>query len=157
MSGLAAGTHKVVLVVTGKKGSTRATGTAVGVDAVAFGGTVRSTPSLVTTWSRVKSFGALGYYRAVAGLPGQALSMAFVGTGVTWTYGAGPTSGKAVVYVDGVKKATIDQYSSTTRNRVTWSITGLPAGSHTIKIVPTGTKRAASKGTGITVDALTVR
>jgi len=129
----------------------------LGIDAIKTGGTLKRTPALTTTWSRVKSFGALGYYRAVAGQPGQSLSMRFVGTGVTWTFGTGTASGKAHVYIDGVKKATIDQYSSSTRNRVTWSITGLAAGAHTIKIVPTGTKRAASKGTAVSVDALTVR
>jgi len=157
IKGLSSGTHRVALVVAGRKGSTKATGFAVGIDAIKTGGTLKRTPALTTTWSRVKSFGALGYYRAVAGQPGQSLSMRFVGTGVTWTFGTGTASGKAYVYIDGVKKATIDQYSSSTRNRVTWSITGLAAGAHTIKIVPTGTKRAASKGTAVSVDALTVR
>ena len=38
-----------------------------------------------------------------------------------------------------------------------WESASLPYGRHTLKIVPTGTKDAASKGTIIVIDAIDVR
>ena len=65
--------------------------------------------------------------------------------------------GKANVYIDGAFKGTVDCYSTTTgwRYRI-WESATLTRGSHYIYIKPTGTKRAASTGTAVVVDALDV-
>ncbi len=50
-------------------------------------------------------------------------------------------SGQAYVYVDGVKAATVDLKSSTTKYRdAIWTKTWTTSAKHTIKIVVVGTK-----------------
>jgi hypothetical protein len=62
--------------------------------------------------------------------------------------------GKATVSVDGVVVQTIDLYSSTTLPRkIVFSRSNLPADSHTITVQVLGSKRAASSGTRVDVDA----
>ena len=50
-------------------------------------------------------------------------------------------SGIADVYIDGVKTASIDLYTATTKvQQVVYEITGLPETNRTIRIVRTGTE-----------------
>jgi hypothetical protein len=118
---------------------------------------VQKTPAVKQFWQRQKSTTAMGLYRSVTSQKGQSTSMTFSGTGVVWTFQKAADRGKAAVYIDGVLKATVDQYSSSSVSRATWTASGLAAGRHTIRIVALGTKRTASKGTLVSVDALTVR
>jgi hypothetical protein len=157
IKGLAAGTHKVKVVVTGTKGSKLAKGAYVGVDAFSIGATVQKTPAVVTTWAAVAVKSASGGRRAVAGLAGETFSMTFAGTGVRWAHPTGPGFGIAKVYVDGVLKATVDSWSSTAREQVLWASPLVLSGRHTVRIVVTGTKRAAATGTAVGVDSLLVR
>lgn len=77
----------------------------------------------------------------------------FYGTKVAWIGPRSTTYGKADVYIDGTKVATVSQYSATTgwRYRV-WESATLARGSHTLAIVPLGTKESASTGTNVVVD-----
>lgn len=156
LSGLSNTKHTVVFAVAGKKGSTKATGWAVGIDAVKVGTTLTSAPKMTFTWSRVKSANASGLYKSVAVQKGQTTSMSFVGTSLTWTHSVGRNHGKADVWIDGVKKATVDLFGTTSKDGVAWTITGLAAGKHTVKIVATGTKRTGATGTLVTVDRFLV-
>lgn len=157
VKGLAARTHTVTIVVAGKKGSRAATGAFVGIDAFAAGSSLQRTPSLTQRWARVKAAGAYGLYRSLTALPGETFTMRFAGTGIRWVHPTGPAYGLAAVYVDGVKRATVDSYSPSARDRVVWTSTTLAAGRHTFRIVTLGTKRAVSKGTLVSVDFLQVR
>lgn len=157
ISGLSNAAHTVSYVVTGKRGSTKATGYAVGIDAVKVGAAATVSPRLTLAWSRVKSASASGLYRSVASQSGQSTSLSFVGTGITWAHSVGRNHGKAHVYVDGVKRGTIDLYATTAKNGVTWTMTGLAPGKHSIRIVATGTKRSTSTGTLVTMDRFTVK
>ena len=47
----------------------------------------------------------------------------------------GPARGKFDVYVDGVKKSTVDTYAATNTNRVIVWDTWMAAGKHTVKVV----------------------
>jgi len=66
--------------------------------------------------------------------------------------------GKADVYIDNVKKATVDPSRSGTacRQRL-WTSTTLSDGLHTIRILLTGTKRSASKGYDVSFDYFSIK
>jgi hypothetical protein len=69
----------------------------------------------------------------------------------------GPDRGKAEVWIDGVKAATVDLYSSSAQPRkMVFTKNWDSADSHTLEIRATGTKNAASSGTRIDVDAFVV-
>ena len=75
-------------------------------------------------------------------------------TDFAWVTTKGKDRGKADVYVDGVKKATVDLYSALTKYRqivFTWAGT---AGTHTIQIRVLGTKNAKATGKRVDLDAL---
>lgn len=61
-----------------------------------------------------------------------------------------PNRGSADVYVDGVKKATVNTYSSTTAHRVIVWQTVLAAGAHVVKVV----NRATAGHPRIDLDAV---
>ena len=79
--------------------------------------------------------------------------LVFRGTDVK-VYGTKSTSsGKANVYIDGSKKATINLYSSSTKYRaLVFDSPTLSNAVHTIEIRLTGTKSKASKGTSVGID-----
>ena len=66
--------------------------------------------------------------------------------------------GKAEVYLDGVKVATVDLYASSGQSRkVVFRRGGLdPSTTHTLEVRALGTKNAASSGTRVDVDAFVV-
>lgn len=82
-------------------------------------------------------------------------SFAFSGTSVTWLSNKGPSRGMAAVTIDGVSKGTVDLYSATPA-AFSKAFGGLSTGAHTILIKVTGTRNAASTGTGVVVDGFTV-
>jgi hypothetical protein len=88
---------------------------------------------------------------------GAALTYSFTGTSVSWFTMTGPTQGRAKVYVDGVRKGRVNNWSAATKWRVARTVTGLKAGSHTLKIVVAGRKGSTSgRGTFVAVDATKV-
>ncbi|QYM64291.1 hypothetical protein [Microbacterium sp. Se5.02b] len=74
--------------------------------------------------------------------------LAFTGTAVRWTGSKNVNHGKADVYIDGVlAQAGIDTYAATdTKQRVLFEKTGLSNGPHTLKVIVTAAKNAASTG-----------
>ena len=153
VTGLSKTTHTVKVVVAGKKGARAATGTQVAVDGFVVGKKLMASPKLTPAWQRASNSRASGRSYAVADLKGQATSMSFRGTGVVWKTVTGPAFGNALVYVDGVKIKTVNNWSRTTRYQVKRTITGLSDGVHTVKVVVAGTKDKRSKGTALAIDS----
>ena len=108
-------------------------------------------------WGVVKSAKAYGRSYLSAAAKGSALSTTFRGTSVTWYTMTGPGQGRATVYVDGVAKGKVNNWSAATRWHVARTVKGLKPGTHTLKVVVAGRKGAASgTGTAVAFDAVKV-
>jgi bacillopeptidase F len=151
VKGLKSGTHKLRIVVAGRKGSTKGTGTDVVLDGVKVG-TKLVTAAPVFTWRHVTATGASAHGYAVTVTKGATVSFTFRGTSLTWVTAKGTAMGKAKVYVDGVLKGTFDNYAKRNGFGLKRAFTRLADKVHTVKVVATGTKRTASKGTSVVVD-----
>jgi hypothetical protein len=82
----------------------------------------------------------------------------FTGTGIQWISESNYFCGVAEVYIDGEKVSTVDSFTAPRiiNQFVNFSMEDLPYGEHTIKIVATGLKNAASTqypGTSVLIDA----
>jgi hypothetical protein len=154
ISGLTAGPHVVEVVVAGKKGASTASDSMVAVDGFTVGGaTTQDTSAAVSYgWGSVASSHASSGHYAVTAQPGAQTTFTFAGTGITWVTVTGPSMGRAAVYVDGVKKATIDGYSGSMRYGVKHAFNGLAAKTHTVRIVVLGTHRSGASGSQVAVD-----
>ena len=107
-----------------------------------------------TGWATVSNSAASGGTYSRTTTKSASSSWVFRGTSLKLTYMATASSGRMTVYVDGVSKGTVDQYSSSTLRR-TYSLGGLGDAVHTVKLVNAYTKATLSKGYYVTVDALT--
>jgi hypothetical protein len=105
-------------------------------------------------WSLVHD-GANAY--RVSSQAGVAATFGFDGSSVEWITQTGPDRGRANVLVDGVAHPTIDLYSRKRKNGVVESFSGLGPGHHTLQIVPLGTARRRSTGTGVVIDGFVAR
>ena len=81
----------------------------------------------------------------------------FIGTEVRWVGLRGPQMGIAQVYLDGAFHARVDAYDANESEEVTFVVTGLAAGAHTLTIRVTGDKNPAATGSSVVVDAFDVR
>jgi len=85
------------------------------------------------------------------------VAFSFRGTSVGWLGTRSVSSGKAKVYIDGVRLETVDVFAaSTAEQALVWRAIGLEDKDHTLKIVPTGKSNAAATGSAIQVDAFVV-
>ncbi|MDX3715760.1 MULTISPECIES: RICIN domain-containing protein [Streptomyces] len=86
---------------------------------------------------------------------GDSVQYSFTGSGVRYLGMKQPNMGKVDVYIDGaLAQSGIDAYASTVTKQVPlFEKTDLAAGPHTIKVVCTGTKNAASSSTVCALDA----
>jgi GH25 family lysozyme M1 (1,4-beta-N-acetylmuramidase) len=150
-SGLSSGGHTIQIVVRGVKGSSAGTGTYVAIDAFTAGGVLISSPSPAYVWRVGSSSAAKGGKYAITDLP-ETATFTFRGTGIDWYTMVGPSQGKAEMWVDGVLKATVDNYASSTSFGVRRSIRSLTDAIHTLKIVVLGTKRSTSTGRYVVID-----
>jgi subtilisin family serine protease len=94
-----------------------------------------------------------GYVRYTTAYGAKA-KFSFAGRNVAWVAPKGPDRGKAEVWIDGVKVATVDLYSSSAQPRKmmftkSWS----SSDSHTLEVRATDTKNASSSGKRVDVDA----
>jgi bacillopeptidase F len=105
---------------------------------------------------RIASSRLGGGHATVADLAGQAISMTFRGTSVTWVTVHGADQGKAAVFVDGVLKGTYDDYTAKSSYNVKHTVSHLPDKVHTVKIVVLGKHHKGAKGNVVTVDRFTV-
>ncbi|MGI3784814.1 MAG: hypothetical protein ACRYG2_28985, partial [Janthinobacterium lividum] len=110
---------------------------------IKYKGTWKTSKSKQDSGGSVRTLSSSGYAQ-----------LSFTTSGIRWITRTTSASGIAEVYVDGTKKATVDLYSATTKSQqLAYEVTGLPEKTHTIRIVRTGTKNAASSGKNIQLDA----
>jgi len=76
----------------------------------------------------------------------------FNGSHVSWTTTKGPDRGKAEVWIDGTRRASLDLFAPNLTRTVAFVNNGLTSGTHTLEIRVLGTKRTASNGTKVDVD-----
>ncbi len=78
----------------------------------------------------------------------------FSGTSIKWIGVRTSSGGIADVYIDDVYQGQVDLYASQPEwQEVLFSVSGLAAGSHSIRIIATGTKNPASQGAFVFIDA----
>ncbi len=164
-SGLVAGPHTVQILPRGSKPS-RSRDTWVYVDAFTVDGVTvqENAPGVSERFRRVSSSSAsasaydLTNHLSATGRSGPALSFQFKGTGISWYGTKGPSYGKAYVYVDGSRKATVDLYRSGTayRQRL-WTSATLSNAVHTLRVLVVGTRRTGSKGYDVSFDYFSIR
>jgi hypothetical protein len=75
-----------------------------------------------------------------------------VATSISWIARTGPDRGMASVTIDGSNKGTVDLYAASPGS-VSIAYPGLRSARHTVVVKVLGTKRAASSGTSVTIDA----
>ncbi|MET8716827.1 N-acetylmuramoyl-L-alanine amidase [Streptomyces sp. NPDC004735] len=92
------------------------------------------------TWSTKSSTSYLGGKSYSSSTKNASLTWTFTGRSAAWVVSRASTSGQAYVYVDGVKTATVDLKSSTTKYRdAIWTKSWATSAKHTVKIVVVGT------------------
>ncbi len=103
------------------------------------------------TWTAKSSTSYLGGKSYTSSSTNASLTWTFTGKSAAWVVSRATTSGQAHIHVDGVKTATVDLKSSTTKYRdALWTKTWTSSAKHTIKIVVVGT----SGRPAITTDGL---
>jgi hypothetical protein len=112
----------------------------------------------VGTWTPEALDSAYGGSLNYATASGSKAQFGFTGSSVSWVATKNADRGKATVWVDGVKVATVDLYSSAEKPRMmVFTQNGLdPMQTHTLEVRVTGTKNSASSGTRVDVDAFVV-
>lgn len=108
-------------------------------------------------WRNVGAASAYGGSYRAEHLGGAQVTYAFTGTSVIWYAVRGRDQGVAYVYVDGVRKATVNNYATATSYKVARTVSGLTNAKHTLRVYVTGLKGSASgTGTYVSVDAVKV-
>ena len=108
-------------------------------------------------WRKLSQSGLSKGAMAYSKTGGSTLTAQFSGNGVDWIGKMGPTHGKAEVYVDGKLVKVVDLYAAqASYGRTVYSTRSLSLGTHTLVIKALGTKRSASSGVAVSVDALDI-
>ena len=152
---LGPGSHTITIRVLGRARAS-ATDTQVVVDAFRAGGKLVSNPDLRATWGTVGRGGASGGSLGSSDLARSSAAVTFLGTGIDWFTYRGTDQGRAEVYVDGLLVRTIDNYAPGPTFDVARSITGLPEGVHTLRIVVLATARPAATGALVSIDRFSI-
>jgi hypothetical protein len=96
--------------------------------------------AFVKTWSTSSNSSYLGGSTRYATSSGATVTYTFSGRAIAFLSTKGPSRGKAEVWVDGVKKATIDLYASSTKYRqVAYQTSWESVGNHVIMVKVLGT------------------
>jgi len=96
-------------------------------------------------------------FRKGSGRVAPTLTLTFKGTGISWLGTKGKAFGKASVYIDNVKKKTVDlYYKKTAYKKTLWTSPKLSSGTHTIKVVILGSKRKSAKGYNVSFDTFRI-
>jgi hypothetical protein len=106
--------------------------------------------------TRITSANAFQRTLTVLNGAGQQASLTFNGRRVAVLVHKSPSSGKVDIYVDGAFVTKVDLYSNSVKEGVSALDQVLSPGSHTVMIVWTGQKSAASTGTEVDLDAIGV-
>ncbi len=108
-------------------------------------------------WTAQNSSSAYGGGLKYAKASGATAKLAFTGRSVAWVAPRGTGRGKAQVWIDGARVATVDLYSAKALSRqVVFSRSWPSSGSHTIEVKVTGTRNSLSSGTRVDLDAFAV-
>jgi manganese oxidase len=107
------------------------------------------------TWSTQALAAASGGSMRYASAAGRVARFSFSGIRAAWIAARGPNRGKADVYVDGVKVATVDLWASAQQLKRIVYVASVPAGSHVLEVRVLGTRRAGATGARVDVDAFT--
>ncbi|MGE9693691.1 N-acetylmuramoyl-L-alanine amidase [Streptomyces sp. CH6] len=92
-------------------------------------------------WTTKSSSSYLGGKSYSSSAKNASLTYTFTGRGASLVFSRASGSGQVYVYVDGVKKATVDLKSSTTKYRdARWTTAWSKSGKHTVKVVVAATK-----------------
>ncbi|MEW6059368.1 MAG: GH25 family lysozyme, partial [Actinomycetota bacterium] len=122
-------------------------------DFMAAGEIEQNNPAVTYQWRTVSNRAAYGGAYTVEHLAGAKVTFAFSGGSITWYTVAGPTQGKASVWIDGHLRGTFDQFSPSTHFGFGRRFTGLGPGAHTIAVVVKGKKSPGATDTQVAVDA----
>jgi hypothetical protein len=172
IGGLTAAAHTLIVESTGTK-SAASGGAWVWVDAFDVSSALpppppptgwtryeQSDPAIAYagTWPTSTSGGASGGSQSDNMTRGNTATFTLNGTGFRWIGYKDQNSGMASVYVDGVKLKSVDCYSLTPLSQaVLFSKTGMASGKHTVQVYVNGSKRAASLGKWVWLDAIDVQ
>lgn len=156
VSGLTNAAHRLKVVVLGVKGAKAGKGTYVAIDGFTVGTTTTASPALTTNWRRFANSHLSGAHAIVTDLSGSVLTFTFRGTGLTWFTVKGVAQGRARVFIDGVRKATYDDYARGTSYGVRHTVTGLTNALHTVRLLVLGTHHKGATGNLVTVDRFLV-
>lgn len=116
-------------------------------------------PVVVERWDVDKAKAASGRSYASSRGKGSSLTWTFKGGGKrAHLYGVkSPTSGKAAVYVNGIKRATVSLYAASTKHsQLLFSSAPLAGGNHKVEVRVLGSKVRKSKGVWVGLDRLKV-
>ncbi len=153
--GLGAGPHTITVQVLGR-GRASATDTQVAVDAFRVSGHLVANPELRATWGNVQKERASGGSLSSSDLARSSAQLTFSGIGVDWVTYRGPDQGRAEIYLDGLLVRTVDNYAAAPTFDVRRSLTGLPDGVHTLRIVVLSEARPAAKGALVSIDRFAI-
>jgi len=153
--GLGPGAHTIRIRVLGRARAS-ATDTQVVVDAFRAGGELAANPDLRATWGTVGRGGASGGSLGSSDLRRSSAEVRFRGTGIEWFTYRGRDQGRAEVYVDGPLVRRVDNFAPAATFDVVRSITGLPDGIHTLRIVVLATARPAATGELVSIDRFSI-
>ena len=157
-SALTPGEHySIVVAPQGSTPITDGNGQQLPESTVGFrGGLVEEEGSAVAgfAWRTVTTSAAYGGSFILDRTRGAWAMLTFIGTSISWYTELGPDQGNVSVVIDGVNRGTFDNYraSALYRYRRSW---GLPAGTHTIRIVAAG-KDELARDAYVGVDAFGV-
>ena len=113
-------------------------------------------------------YGGTGWARATAGSPyggtlkwsgakGRSATTVATGRSFAWVSDLGKGRGKAEVWVDGKRVATVSLYAKAAKARaIVWSTTFASSGKHTIVIKVLGTRASGATSARVDVDAFLV-
>jgi hypothetical protein len=107
----------------------------------------------LTNWRKINNADAIGGSEIYSDRDIHEAAFTFEGSAIRWIASVGPNRGKANVYLDDEFVAEIDLYATEGASAVVVFEQVVEAGTHTIKIVPTGTKRDESIFAGVSVNA----
>ena len=154
-TGLERGPHTITIRALGR-GSAKATDTHVVVDAFEAGGDLVVNPQLETIWGTLRASQASGGSLSASDLARASVTFTFRGIGVDWYTVRDRLQGRADIYVDGVRVRTVDNFAKDSMFGVERSVSGLPDGVHTLRIVVLGEGRPAAEGTLVSIDRFVV-
>jgi hypothetical protein len=122
------------------------------------GGLFQQGESIATAfaWRTVKTTAAYGGSYVADHVAGASAAYRFTGAAIIWYTNIGPNYGIADLYVDGVRRAVVNCYSTSTHYRAAFTVSGFNYGAHTLTVRVRGVK-GSSHGTGadIAIDAFT--